>query len=214
MTTPSDIAKKLEAPYLGDLTRDDDATLIARSKQGDRDAFNQLVTRYSTQVYNFACRMTNNVEDANDIYQEAFIHAFRGIKSFRSDSAFSTWLYRIVRNVFLDEQKRRRSRPYISLEESIETDDGSIVRDVEDDAPLPEDVVQLNERRRAVQRAIGQLPVRQREILYLYDLQGHSYEEIAAILSINVGTVKSRLNRARKSLRDRLVLSYKDLFDL
>jgi RNA polymerase sigma-70 factor (ECF subfamily) len=213
MSTSSHTAKNLEKACLPQFVNADDAVLIALSKQGDRDAFNQLVDRYSTQIYNFALRMTNNAEDAQDIYQEAFIHAFRGIGRFRSDSAFSTWLYRIVRNVYLDEQKRRRSRPYVSLEETIETEDGSIAREVEDDAPSPEDIVQTNERRRAVQRAITQLPERQREILVLYDIQGCTYEEIARILEINVGTVKSRLNRARRGLRDRL-LPFKELFDL
>lgn len=213
MSTSSHTAKNLEKACLPQFVHADDAVLIALSKQGDRDAFNQLVDRYSTQIYNFALRMTNNAEDAQDIYQEAFIHAFRGINSFRSDAAFSTWLYRIVRNVYLDELKRRRARPAISLEEGIETEEGSVSREVEDPAPLPEERVQTNERRRAVHTAISQLPDRQREILILYDLQGHSYEEIASILSINVGTVKSRLNRARRSLHERL-LPVKELFDL
>lgn len=213
MATTSDIARRIEDSHMAAAFRDDDVSLIARSKQGDREAFNQLVARYQTQTYNFAYRMTNNREDAEDIYQEAFIHAFRGIKSFRSDSAFSTWLYRIVRNVYLDEQKRRRSRPYISLEESIETEDGTISRDVQDDAPLPDQTVLVNEKRRVVHRAIAQLPERQREILILYDLLGYTYEDIANILEINVGTVKSRLNRARRGLKDRLA-SCKELFDL
>lgn len=213
MSMPGDIARNLEGASLAGFPHDDDVVLIARSKQGDREAFNSLVDRYSSQVYNFAYRMTSNREDAEDIYQEAFIHAFRGIHSFRSDSAFSTWLFRIVRNVYLDEVKRRRSRPSVSLEESIETEDGSIARDVEDDGPLPDEIIQTNERRRIVRRAISQLPSRQREILVLYDLHGFKYEEIADILEINVGTVKSRLNRARKSLRDRLY-SVKELFDL
>lgn len=212
MLTPSDAARKSEGLLPPDLAREDDSVLIALSKQGNREAFNCLVARYSAQVYNYAYRMTNSREDAEDIYQEAFLHAFRGIKSFRSDAAFSTWLYRIVRNVYLDEQKRRRARPYASLEECIETEDGSIAREVEDDAPLPDEVVQTNEVRRAVQRAIAQLPERQREIIVLCDIQGHTYEEIAAILEINVGTVKSRLNRARKSLRDRLLVN-KELFE-
>lgn len=213
MISPRDAPRRLEGASLSGMDQDDDAVLIARSKQGDRGAFDQLVTRYSAQIYNFAYRMTNNREDAEDIYQDAFLHAFRGIGNFRSDSAFSTWLYRIVRNVYLDEMKRRRARPYASLEESIETDDGTITRDVQDDGPTPEDIVQTNERRRAVHRAIAQLPETQREIIILYEMNQLSYEEIAETLEINVGTVKSRLNRARRSLRDRL-LADKELFDL
>jgi RNA polymerase sigma-70 factor (ECF subfamily) len=213
MISPRDAPRKPESASRSSMDQYDDAVLIARSKQGDRQAFDQLVTRYSAQIYNFAYRMTNNRDDAEDIYQEAFLHAFRGIGSFRADSAFSTWLYRIVRNVYLDEMKRRRARPYASLEENIQTEDGSIARDVQDDAPTPEEAVQINERRRAVHRAISQLPETQREILILYEMNQHSYEEIATILGINVGTVKSRLNRARRSLRDRL-LAVKELFDL
>ncbi len=213
MPTPIDAAMKQEGGDQPDVDREDDAVLIALSKQGDREAFNRLVERYSTQIYNFAYRMTNSREDAEDIYQNAFIHAFRGIKSFRADAAFSTWLYRIVRNAYLDEQKRRRARPHTSLEDYIETEDGAFTREVVDDAPSLDEVVQTNERRRVIQRAIAQLPERQREILVLYEMHGFSYEEIAGILEINVGTVKSRLNRARTSLRDRLS-PYTDLFDL
>ncbi|MBI3947474.1 MAG: sigma-70 family RNA polymerase sigma factor [Armatimonadetes bacterium] len=213
MSTPQDAIDRVAAAYHADLLRDDDAVLIARSKQGDREAFDRLIERYSTQIYNFAYRMSGNREDAEDIYQDAFIHAFNGIKNFRSDAAFSTWLYRIVRNVYLDEQKRRRSRQFISLEESIETDDGSIARDVQDDGPTPDEIAEQNQRRRAVRQAIALLPDRQREIIILYELQQCTYEEIADVLQINVGTVKSRLNRARRSLRDRL-LAFKELFDL
>ena len=213
MTTPGGFVNRLQSAPATDVVHTDDAVLIARAKGGDGDAFNLLVDRYSCQVYNFAYRMTNNREDAEDVYQDAFIHAFKGIRTFRADSAFSTWIYRIVRNVYLDEQKRRRSRPYVSLDENIETQDGSISRDVEDSAPRPDEIVQTNERRRVVRAAIANLPERQREILVLYDIQGCKYEEIAFILGINVGTVKSRLNRARKSLRDRL-LPCRELFDL
>lgn len=213
MGTPQDAMKKVAGAYPAHALRDDDAVLIARSKQGDREAFDRLVERYSTQIYNFAYRMCGNHEDAQDIYQEAFIHAFKGIKNFRSDAAFSTWLYRIVRNVYLDEQKRRRSRSHVSLEESIDTDNGSITRDVQDDGPSLDEIVQRNQRCRAVHQAIAQLPLRQREVIVLYELQQCTYEEMADILQISVGTVKSRLNRARRSLRDRL-MAHKELFDL
>ncbi|MDX1931151.1 MAG: sigma-70 family RNA polymerase sigma factor [Capsulimonadales bacterium] len=182
----------------------DDRALIERSRRGEREAFNQLVHRYERSVFNTAYRLTGSYDDASDIAQEAFVRAWNNLKSFRGDSAFSTWIYRIVTNVFLDDRKRKRARPSRSLEEEMELDESSVVRQFEDPAPGPEEMAEGDERRRLLERAIASLPEAQRVMVVLYHTQGLAYEEIAEITGLPMGTVKSRLNRARLALRDKL----------
>jgi RNA polymerase sigma-70 factor (ECF subfamily) len=182
----------------------DERTLIERSRRGDIAAFDQLVRLYEKSVYNTAYRLAGSYDDAADIAQEAFVRAWNNLKSFRGDSAFSTWLYRIVTNVFLDDRKRKRSRPQRSLDEAIALDESNVTRQFEDDAPGPEEVAEGAERRMVLERAIQTLPEAQRIVIVLYHTQGLSYEEIAEITNLPMGTVKSKLNRARLALRDRL----------
>lgn len=175
--------------------------LIERCRQGDTLAFDRLVERHSQWVYNLAYRMVGDREEAHDIAQEAFVRAFSAIKGFRRGSSFSTWLYRVTTNVCLDEIKRRRRRPRaiseLRSEEGLPVDPPARGGDVAEQ-------VQALERRELVQRALGALPIHYRLTLVLYELQGCSYEEIAAITGARVGTVKSRLNRARVALKDAL----------
>lgn len=182
----------------------DERALIERSRRGDIAAFDQLVRTYEKSVYNTAYRLAGSYDDAADIAQEAFVRAWNNLKSFRGDSAFSTWLYRIVTNVFLDDRKRKRSRPQRSLDEAIALDESNVTRQFEDDTPGPEEVAEGAERRMVLERAIQTLPEAQRVVIVLYHTQGLSYEEIAEITNLPMGTVKSKLNRARLALRDRL----------
>jgi RNA polymerase sigma-70 factor (ECF subfamily) len=179
--------------------------LIERARKGDVGAFDLLVRRYERNVYNTAYRMSGSYDDASDIAQEAFVRAWNNLKSFRGDSAFSTWLYRIVTNVFLDDRKKKRSRrEHQSLDEAFDLDESSVTRQFEDPAPGPEELAEGDERRRVLDRAINSLPEAQRVMVVLYHTQGLAYEEIAEITQLPMGTVKSRLNRARFALRDRL----------
>ncbi len=166
---------------------------------GDVNAFETLVKEYEKNVYNLALRMTGNSEDAADMSQEAFIKAYNSLSSFRGDSKFSVWLYRIVSNVCLDYLRSRTRKPTVSL--STENDDGEEVElDIADESQSPELLLDRSLTRDAVRRGLAALPPDHREILLLRDIQGLSYEEIAAALGLEAGTVKSRIFRARKKL--------------
>ncbi|MCX8053080.1 MAG: sigma-70 family RNA polymerase sigma factor [Armatimonadetes bacterium] len=180
----------------------DERVIIERCKAGETSAFDELVRRYEKRVFNCALRITGNYNDAADVAQEAFIRAFHSIQTFRGDAKFATWIYRIVTNVYLDERKRSKAHRTTSLDEAIELEENSVTRQIEDGAPTPDEVVENKERLRALQKAINSLPDYQRIIVTLYHTQHRSYEEIAEILKLPIGTVKSRLNRARLALAE------------
>ena len=181
------------------MTRQEEAQVIERVLSGDINAYEQLVTQYEKSVYNLALRMTDNPEDAADMAQEAFIKAYNSLSSFRGDSKFSVWLYRIVSNVCLDFLRKQSRRPSVSL--SVEDDDGEDVQlDVPDDSMSPELQLERKLTRESVREGLKQLPEDYRQILLLRELQGLSYDEIAETLDIGVGTVKSRIFRAREKL--------------
>lgn len=188
------------------LERADERALIQRCKDGDIGAFDELVAHFEKRVFNFAYRIAGNYDSANDVAQEAFIRVFNSIQTFRGDANFTTWIYRIVTNVYLDERKKAKSHRLTSLDDYIELDENSVTRQIEDDNPTPDVVVEHKERDLAVQRAINSLPDYQRIIVSLYHTQNRSYEEIAEILQLPIGTVKSRLNRARLALKEKLEL--------
>jgi RNA polymerase sigma-70 factor (ECF subfamily) len=182
----------------------DDAALIRRCQRGDVEAMNELIQAYQKHVFNLAFRLSGNYDDAQDIAQEAFIRVFNSINSFRGEANFSTWIYRIVTNVFLDERKKQRVRDHGSLDEYLELEDSSVARQIEDPSPGPEASVEQRERNEVVGQAVLALPENQRVMIALYHFQGRSYEEIADVMQLPIGTVKSRLNRARLALKEKL----------
>jgi RNA polymerase sigma-70 factor (ECF subfamily) len=184
------------------LSRAEDSILIERIKQGDLSAFDELIARYEKQVYSFAYRMAQNYDDANDIASEAFIKVFQAINKFRGDSNFSTWVFRIVTNTYLDKKKRSKAHLNVAIDEYVELNESSVAKQFEDPAPDPLEMMEESERKDIILDAINQLPDYQRIIIDLFHLQGLSYEEIAEVVSLPIGTVKSRLNRARLVLRD------------
>ncbi|MHB0913903.1 MAG: sigma-70 family RNA polymerase sigma factor [Armatimonadota bacterium] len=188
----------------GSDARNIDKGLIERCKEGDLSAFDELVCVYERQVYNFAYRMAGNYDDASDIATDAFVRVFQAIDSFRGDSNFTTWLYRIVTNLYLDHRKKVRAHPNVPLDEYIELEESAVARQIEDDAPGPLDLVEAAEKTKILQRAIDELPDYQRAMVILFHNQGQSYEEIAEIMDLPIGTVKSRLNRARLALKEKL----------
>ena len=181
------------------MTREQEAQIVRRVLQGDVNAFEKLVTEYEKAVYAIALRMTGNAEDAADMTQETFIKAYNSLQSFRGDSKFSVWLYRIASNVCLDFLRSRSRKPTVSL--SVEDDEGEETElDIADESQSPELLLERGLTRDAVRRGLEALPPDYRQILLLREIQGLSYEEIADTLSIEVGTVKSRIFRARKRL--------------
>ena len=181
------------------MTREQEAAIVRKVLGGDANAFETLVLEYEKNVYNIALRMTGNSEDAADMTQEAFIKAYNSLQSFRGDSKFSGWLYRIVSNVCLDFLRSKNRRPTVSL--SVEDDDGEDAQlDVADESQSPELLLDRKLTRDSVRRGLDSLPPDYRQILLLREIQGLSYDEIAQALSLEVGTVKSRIFRARKRL--------------
>ena len=181
------------------MTREQEAAIVRKVLGGDANAFETLVLEYEKNVYNIALRMTGNSEDAADMTQEAFIKAYNSLQSFRGDSKFSVWLYRIVSNVCLDFLRSKNRRPTVSL--SVEDDDGEDAQlDVADESQSPELLLDRKLTRDSVRRGLDSLPPDYRQILLLREIQGLSYDEIAQALSLEVGTVKSRIYRARKRL--------------
>src|SRR6266511_5573907 len=183
----------------------EDADTIQRARQGDERALDLLVQRYHKSVYNLAYRLSGNPDDASDIAQETFLRVYHALPNFRGDANFSTWLYRIVTNVFLDERKKQRVRAHSSLEEFIELEDSTVTRQIQDPTPGPEVITLHMERAEIIQKAVLALPSNQRLMIGLYHFQNRSYEEIAEILQLPIGTVKSRLNRARLALKNKLM---------
>ena len=181
------------------MTREQEAAIVRKVLGGNANAFETLVLEYEKNVYNIALRMTGNSEDAADMTQEAFIKAYNSLSAFRGDSKFSVWLYRIVSNVCLDFLRSKNRRPTVSL--SVEDDDGEDAQlDVADESQSPELLLDRKLTRESVRRGLDSLPPDYRQILLLREIQGLSYDEIAQALGLEVGTVKSRIFRARKRL--------------
>lgn len=181
------------------MTREQESAVVRAVLDGDVNAFEMLVREYEKNVYNLALRMVGNSEDAADMSQEAFIKAYNSLNSFRGDSKFSVWLYRIVSNVCLDFIRSRKRKQTVSL--SVEDDNGEDVElDIADDTQSPERLMDKQLTRDAVRRGLASLPPGQRQILLLREIQGMSYDEIAEVLNVEAGTVKSRIFRARKKL--------------
>jgi len=177
----------------------DENALIQTARRGDLDAFNALVLHYQDSLYTLAYRIMGDSHSAADVVQEAFILAYRRLDSYRGGN-FRSWLLRIATNTAYDELRRRKRRPATSFEElpGSETDDGP---PIPGNAPTPEQVVQQEELQQAIQHCINALRDDQRLVLVLSDVEGLSYQEIADNLDMQLGTVKSRLSRARTSVR-------------
>lgn len=170
--------------------------LVRAAAKGNTLAFEELVRLHEKKVYALALRMCGNSEDAADVAQEAFLSAWRGLPSFRGEAGFSTWLYRLTSNAAIDQlRKGKRQREEASL------DDGDLPLDVPDRQPGPQEAAESAELQRAVADGLRELSEDHRQILLLREYQGLSYDEIAQALEVDLGTVKSRISRARRALR-------------
>jgi RNA polymerase sigma-70 factor (ECF subfamily) len=177
----------------------EEESLILRSQAGELDAFNQLVQKYQSQVYNLARRMLGDPEMAADASQEAFLNAYEHIDRFRG-STLKTWLLRITANACYDLLRVRQRRPTASLDDLMADPDDP--KDFPDRDETPEDAALRRELGGLLARSLDSLPSEQKLVVVLSDVQGMSYEEIAEVTNSNLGTVKSRLSRARSKLRD------------
>ena len=189
-----------------------DQELAARARDGDQDAFEQLVRDNENRIYTLALRMTGSREDALDLAQDAFFQAWKALPTFQGESSFATWLYRLATNLCLDHlraQKRRTQSmgPALSLDDEA---NGPV--QVADQQLQPQEAVERSERRRALERGLASLPDHHRQVLIMRELSGLSYQEIAQVLDLDLGTVKSRIARARLSLR-KILLEDGNFFD-
>lgn len=170
----------------------------------DRAEFEQLVAHYSRHVYSTAYRMAGNEADAKDLAQEAFIRVWRAWDRIDPAARLEGWLYRIVTNLFIDLLRRRRGPKIHSLDEPMATSSGELARERPDPSADIERTVLDATIDRRIQEALLALPPDLRMVVVLADVEGHAYEEIASMMGVPIGTVKSRLHRARRALRDRL----------
>ena len=170
--------------------------LVRAAAGGDTEAFARLVRTYENKIYSLAFRMCGSADDASDIAQEAFLAAWRGLPFFRGDSGFATWLYRLTSNAAIDYLRRqKKQRGDMSL------DDEELGLDAVDTGPGPQDAAERTEVRSVVAAGLQELSEGHRQVLVLREIQGLSYEEIADVLEVDLGTVKSRISRARSALR-------------
>lgn len=180
----------------------DEKQLVKQAAAGDAAAFETLVVRYQQPVYNLALRMAGNDADAQDLSQEAFIRAWRGLGSFHFTSQFSTWLYRLTSNICIDFLRAQKRRKVVSLTKLLDEEDRQW--DLPDGAPLPEQQMLAIEERETLARAFAALDPEYRQVLTLRIVNGCSYQQIGQTLNLPEGTVKSRLSRAREQLRKKM----------
>ena len=183
-----------------------DAYLVSRALEGDLPAFEKLVARYQNKLIGYSARMLGDQDEAEDVAQEVFIKAYRSLDSFRGDSQFSTWIYRIATNLCIDRIRARKRRPQqaYSLDEPMDKDEEKGGREIADNSAEPTREVEREELRLRVRQVMSEMPEKMRTILIMCDMQGMSYEEIAKVLDCPIGTVKSRLFHARADLGRRL----------
>lgn len=173
---------------------------IQAARRGDQDAFASLVRAYEKRVFALTRRMCRNPEDAAEAAQEAFLAAWQGLPSFRGEAEFSTWLYRLASNACVDLLRRegRRQAPASLDDEAL---------NLPDPAPSPQEAAEQGELRRQIEAGLAALPEEYRQVLLLREIHQLRYEEIAAVLKLDIGTVKSRISRGRKRLRNFLLES-------
>lgn len=186
----------------------DDLKIIECCLLGNSEEFSKLIDKYKNMVYNLTYRMCNNLDDAEDLSQEAFLRAYQSLSRFNPSYKFSTWLYQITLNIVRDRFKKKNLN-CLSLDAPIETDDSEIHLQHSDPdyANNPEEVFSRKEKSRNIERAILSLPLTYREVIVLRHLQSLSYSEISSILKIPTGVVKVRLYRARQMFKENLLNS-------
>ncbi len=190
-----------------------DRILVDRFKSGDASAFDEMVSRYWDRIFSMVHQLLRNAQDAEEVTQDAFIRAHRGLSNFRGDSAFSTWLYQIATNLARNRYWywwRRKRDKSVSLDAPVGAENTTTLAEfIPAEVETPDDIAVTSEFVKRIGSGMERLGAKHREILILRNVKNQSYEEIAEILGISVGTVKSRIARARESLRSKLGEDFK-----
>ena len=182
-----------------------DHQLIEATKRGDEEAFAEIVDRYRNPLTNYLFRMLNDYEEAIDLAQETFVRVYFAIERYHTDYAFSTYIYRIATNLAISEIRKKRRRKLLSLTSFFQSEEGDAQEfHPPDEKALPDENLIETERKRTLEKAIATLPDKYRAPIVLREIQELSYEQIAQILGLGLGTTKSRISRARALLREKL----------
>lgn len=182
----------------------DEYAIVKLAQEGNRDALDQIIAHYEKRIYNFCYRMVSDREEAFDLAQDTFLRVCASLRSFRGDAPFSSWIYRVANNVCVDYIRRRRKCRTVSLDAACETADGEVYWQVSTGEPGPADVAEYGELVREVTEGIRGLSPEHRAVVVMHDLQNLTYEQISEVCRCPMGTVKSRLNRARHALKRHL----------
>jgi len=183
-----------------------DHALIEATKNGDQDAFAEIIARYRNPITNYLYRFLNDYEEAVDLAQETFVRVYFAIDRYHTGFAFSTYLYRIATNLAISEIRKRKRRRLLSLTGLFQSDEDSDVDyQPADERRLPDAEIVEDEQSRSIARAIASLPEKYRVPIILRDVEGRSYDEVAAIMDLGLGTTKSRISRARGLLKEKLI---------
>ncbi len=187
---------------------EEDSHLISRFKQGDETAFTELIRKYSRRIYQIAWAILQNREDAEEVTQDTFIRIHRALPAFRGDAQFTTWMHSIAANLAKNKYRWNKSRGSLSnVSINASQEDSEQTLELPDAHPSPQQNVILAERFQQLQQALAEMPEPYKQALLLHNVDGLQYDEIASILQCEIGTVKSRIARAREFLRDKLNLS-------
>ena len=180
----------------------DDLRLINECREGNTAAFGELVSRYQDRLFNTVLRLVNNAEDARDVVQDSFLHAYQALHTFKGDSLFFTWLYRIAINTAIS--MKRKQKPALRIQAG--TSDSNLIEPTDSaESSRPGHAIEMAEEERMVHVALSKLSAEHRAVLVMKDMEGMKYEEMAEILEVPIGTIRSRLHRARLELREILL---------
>lgn len=177
----------------------------APGRKNGVSSFEELVVNYQDKVYNLSYQLTGNHADAQDLAQEVFVRAYQGLDKFRYEADPGTWLHRITVNLYLNLRRKITRHPVISLDAPLDTGKGEVTREVAAAGGDPQEIYADLELKSLVRDVLKLLPAEYRAVLVLRELQGYSYEEIASVLGVSLGTVKSRLNRARQAMKEKVL---------
>lgn len=189
-----------------DVTKIDTDLLVELSKRNDLEAFEQLIQIYQNRVYGLCFQLTGNYNDSQDLAQEVFIKAYTSIKSFKKRADFGTWLHRIAVNTWINTRRRQKRQQTLSLDAPVKTQEGEMSREMPSLEATPQEIVEQHEFSLLIRQAMQELTKEHQAVLVLREIEGYSYDEIAQILDCSPGTVRSRINRARKAMREKVTI--------